>query len=353
MGSAPPSAALRNCDISVVVQGPVLGAGLTRNCLESVRHHLPGAQVILSTWRGTDTAGLSYDLLVESDDPGGVPCHRRLPNLYNLNRQILSTREGLKRADRPYAVKLRSDLLLVHSGFLDYWRRYPRRDPELRLFKERLVNCTIFAQNPRRHQPTPFHPGDWFFFGLREDLLALWDIPLAPEPETSRWFADRGRPEPDIYPHLLHRYFPEQYLWLCLLRKQGAVTLEHQWDLTGQNLEQTERSFANNLIFLEPQRIGIRSLKHGIRLDDWAAVYSHGEWQRLYRRYCDPAFQVSPDLAGAAKSLYQLCRFCFPKRLADRLLAGLLNKDASLLDVWERRSPRTFLLARALHRWLN
>lgn len=344
---------IRNSDISVVVQGPVIGDGLTKRCLESIRHFLPGAEIILSTWQGMDTDELTYDLLLENEDPGAQPFHSRLPNLYNLNRQIVSAREGLKRASRPYAIKVRSDILFIGTGFLDYWQRYPCRSESLRLFKERVLNCTVFAHNPRRHQPTPFHPGDWFFFGLRDDLLLLWDIPLAPEPETSRWFAERPRPQPDVYPHLLHRYFPEQYVWLSLLRRYGEYNLEHQWDLTEQNLEETEHSFANNLIFLDPVKIAIRSLKHKLTLDNWGAIYGHSEWERLYRRYCDPSFKVSFDVEAAAKEFYQAFLFLFPKRLADRLLAVLLSKDASLLDSWEKTSPRTFNLARALHRWLS
>lgn len=340
-------------DIGVVVQGPVVH-GVTRLCLESVRRQLPSAQVVLSTWRGSDVSGLDFDLLVECDDPGAHVCHRRLPNLYNLNRQIVSTREGLKAVTRPYAVKLRSDLVLCGCGFLAHWAAYPLRSPDLRLFQERVINCSVYAQNPRRHQPTPLHPGDWFFFGRIEDLLLLWDTPLAPEPETSRWFVDRERPQPDWYPHLLHRYFPEQYLWLSLLKRQGVeVSLEHPWDLSPQNLELTERSFANNLILLEPQRIGLRSLKHTLKLDAWATVFSYGEWLRLYRRYCDPRCAVSFDPAALGKDLYGALSLFFPKRLADRLLAGLLRKDTQLLEAWEKKSPRSFALVRALHKRLG
>jgi hypothetical protein len=42
----------------------------------------------------------------------------------------------------------------------------------------------------------PFLPSDWFYFGLREDVLNLWSIPLAPEPENSSWFANRAHPDP-------------------------------------------------------------------------------------------------------------------------------------------------------------
>ena len=65
-------------DISVVVQGAIAGpskdgkAYPTRDCLLSIRRRLPGAEIILSTWKGSDVTGLDYDQLVLNDDPGAV-----------------------------------------------------------------------------------------------------------------------------------------------------------------------------------------------------------------------------------------------------------------------------------------
>ena len=57
-------------DISVVVQGAVDKENTPR-CLKSLRKHLPGAEVILSTWEGTNTDGLDYDVVLYNQDPGG------------------------------------------------------------------------------------------------------------------------------------------------------------------------------------------------------------------------------------------------------------------------------------------
>jgi hypothetical protein len=73
-------------DISVVVQGPIHKQdNLTKRVLESVRTHLPNAELILSTWKGSDVDGLDCDVLLLNDDPGAI-------NGYNVNRQIVSTR---------------------------------------------------------------------------------------------------------------------------------------------------------------------------------------------------------------------------------------------------------------------
>ena len=56
-----------NQDISIVVQGPVQAlpdrdqdVGITQRCLNSVREQLPGAHLILSTWKDQDLDGLAH-----------------------------------------------------------------------------------------------------------------------------------------------------------------------------------------------------------------------------------------------------------------------------------------------------
>lgn len=346
--------------ISVVVQGPVLkpveglsGEGITHQCLKSIRKNFPGAEIILSTWRGEDIKGLPYDILIENEDPGAQICHERLPLLNNVNRQIVSTREGLKLASRPYAIKVRSDMLFTGTGFLEFFGRYPARCSEWTFLRERVINCSVFAKNPRRQFPFPYHPGDWFFFGHRDDLLAIWDIPLAPEREISKWYDVRDRPSVDLFPHLQSRYYPEQYVWLSFLKKHIEADIDYIWDCPEEKIEKSEKSFANNLIFLEPDRIGIRSLKYRLKLDDWAGVYSFGEWERLYRKYCDPAHRCSVDSALFAKKVYYRLRFLLPVGILNRLLRVALTSDRRILSKWEKRSPRTFRLASLLFRKLT
>lgn len=280
-------------EVSVIVQGPVVGDAqappsvrFTHRCIESARQCLPGAQIILSTYHGSDVRGLGYDVLVENDDPGAVLQNdvRRIPN--NVNRQIVTTRNGLRAADRRFALKLRSDLLLEGAGWLTHFGSYPRRCREWRIFEERLINCTVFARNPRSLCWFPFHPSDWLYFGLRDDVMRLWDIRLAPEPETSRWFERRPRPEPDAVPTNLCRYVPEQYIWTTCLRKYGVLDFEHCHDYSGNAVELTELTFANNLILLDPRQLKMHCLTHSLGWRDWCTLYGHTDWLLMYRRLC-------------------------------------------------------------------
>lgn len=121
-------------DISVIIQGKIHGLPgqsydqrLTLQCIINVRRFIPEAEVILSTWEGSDTSDLPYDKLVLSPDPGGTPYWLSDPSfLNNNNRQILSTLAGLKQASKKYAIKMRGDCKIIGTSFLKYMQDYPR-----------------------------------------------------------------------------------------------------------------------------------------------------------------------------------------------------------------------------------
>lgn len=297
-------------EISVVVQGPIVGKRdwpqskrLTERALDSIRRFLPGAEIILSTWAGSQVDGLSFDRLVESQDPGGLLLHEHKGKklFFNCSRQIVSAREGLRVATRPYAVKFRTDMVFESAGFLDYFGRYPQRASEWAVFRERVVVGTMFSRDPARLFPQPFCPSDWFAFGRREDVLDLWDVPLVPE-EYCTWFQNRPRPanrwnDSDL------RYAPEQYLWLGFLRKHAEVPCEHQWDYGPHNARIHELTFANNLIIASARQLGFRFLKYGFGFVNAVSVYDHAGWQELYARHCDPAFTPRLTVTGRMKRL--------------------------------------------------
>jgi WavE lipopolysaccharide synthesis len=255
-------------EISVVVQGPVApGAAdkpfTTAAALAGVRRLLPEAELILSTWPGSDLAGLSPHILVQPTDPGPQFISEKCARKYNnLNRQIVSTAAGLRAATRPWAVKLRTDSLLTHTGFLAAAESFPRA-PRWSVLSERLLTADLGCVNPRL-APELFHVSDLFHFGRREDLLAFWDAPLAPEPETSQWFVHRPPPPIAFFPEAnFLRYSPEQYLWLSCLRRRG-----HSYEFFGINdvrLGQawaSEQLFLNNFRCFKPDEFGLALPPH-------------------------------------------------------------------------------------------
>jgi hypothetical protein len=114
-------------EISVVIQGPVYGTEhdppdmqWTKLAADSIRHHLPKAEIILSTWQEVDSKFITYDKLIVNTEP---PPIKNLPSDVNpnLNRLICTTANGIKASTREYVLKIRSDMSLAGTSFLSFF----------------------------------------------------------------------------------------------------------------------------------------------------------------------------------------------------------------------------------------
>ncbi len=286
---------IQSGSISVVVQGAVIGnpsqpnlKQFTKLSLQSVRKVLPNAELILSTWEGSEVADLSYDVLILNRDPGAVTYKDGLPACNNVNRQIESTKNGIAMATRSYVLKIRSDTELKGTGFLNYFGKYPVRSPAS-ILQDKVIASTRFSYVPNYKMPlSSYFPSDWFYFGLKDDVSNIWDIPLAPEPETTRWMTDPPKPFHQRGPSL--RYANEQYNWVTFLRKHRSVQFESMWDQTSKTIFDSEASIAGNLILISPEQAQITPLKYP---DHWnffnhcqEGCYTHSLWRLLYDRHC-------------------------------------------------------------------
>lgn len=316
-------------DITVVVQGPVQTfqdrqqePGITEKCLASVRKHLPGARIILSTWPGQDLTNLDYDDLVISEDPGPNVRYYKLgtgkPRRFNNNRQIVSTREGLRRVNTPYAVKLRSDNFLTDNSFVALQQSFPERCLERKYLRERVVVSNIFTRRYAKGFPVAFHLSDFFYFGRTEDLLTLWDLELC---------QDVSFPEPSLD----NRLFPVDCTQLLCLkaleRFDPAIKLDHLLDAPPDKLRASDICYANNFIIASPDELGLGLCQRFVgkvriaRLRGKCAQWQHTEWKDVYDKYCA---KERPTINGTRMKgrfllFLQRCIYVFPTRLETRL----------------------------------
>ena len=282
---------IKSEDISVVVQGAV-SKQFTQKVLKSIRKCLPNAEIILSTWEDSDLRNLDYDALIENEDPGAEILYRGSNVQHNLNRQIVSSINGIKAATRKYVLKTRTDVLLEHNGFIDYFNHFPKRNESYRILHNRVIICQYYS---RIASDLPFHPSDWAFFGLKEDVENIFDIPLAPEPETTSWFYEhplRNRHNNKNYPfHFFrHRYCAEQYIWSKFLQKYVDFEFKDMFDVSPENIYLTEISFANNLLILSDKQYGLKFLKG--KPAEFSPYYSYLDWLKLYKKYCDNDYKI-------------------------------------------------------------
>lgn len=280
-------------NLSVIIQGKIFGTPadprekqLTLQCIESVRKSLPNAEIIISTWTGSDVSHLPYDKVVFSDDPGATAYHIHDPTFFNNNnRQIVSTYNGLKAASGKYAIKMRGDHTLTGVGFVKYLQEFPRSDT-YRFFKQRVVTLTHFSRNPRRI-PQLIHPSDIFQVGLLEDLLALWSIPQQPEPQTTRAFPLEKRIINNSLENSFYRmkFGSEQYIWYAYCKKNGLdMELKHFGDIPVDKIVKSDMSIINNFVIVEPEKINVVMPERFVMypFDD---LYTHREWLILSRKY--------------------------------------------------------------------
>jgi hypothetical protein len=286
---------VKTTDISVVVQGAI-DEKLTPKCLNSIRKCLPGAKIILSTWEDSNIEGLDYDVLLENGDPGAEICDVVHNVKNNVNRQILSTRNGLKFVKTIYAMKLRSDMCLKNTNFLSYFNKFQNfRNQECCILKNRVVTNNLYCADPHKTN-CYFHISDWVHFGLTEDLLNIWDIPLQNEPGSSRYFLNKKRPIFDPVPSWLFQYIPEQYIWTTFLRKNGIYfDFKYFTDISPKNLMLSELSFANNIIIVDYEKFGIEFLKFDPYKWDYTKQLTHYLWWKMYKKYCHQGFSMHLD----------------------------------------------------------
>lgn len=210
--------------ISVVVQGPIIhesmgGRSTTQECLRSIRQHLPQAEIILSTWEGSETAALGFfDKLVLSPDPGGIwnPVKRRYNN---VNRMIRSTSAGTALASREYCLKFRTDLHLENDRVcrLDMT---PKPANPYRVFSTPITITSFYVRDPAVI-PMLFHASDIVQFGMTADLVDFWQQPQV----DPAWLVRGSGPVMSIFGRYAGftslRLVPEQVVTLQWLAKHG------------------------------------------------------------------------------------------------------------------------------------
>jgi hypothetical protein len=235
--------------ISFVVQGPVVtnpqnekGIYSTVEVLFSIRKYYPEAEIVLSTWKGTDMSGLVYDQLVLSEDPGGF----KLGGLtMNYNRLILSTKAGIEKASNQYIVKTRTDIIFTGSNLYDQLKYITQVKSEYGVFNKYVLSTIYYVRNPIKLNLV-FHPSDIFLVGEKEDILSHFNVPIAPR---EYYFNDNDTT----------KIVSEQYFFVHnIFRKKNINYNIPKWGYINLNyFLASEKYLFNNFMFFETTEMGI------------------------------------------------------------------------------------------------
>jgi hypothetical protein len=312
MINTPPPHQLTDDQLSIVLQGPCQfgkkDEAVTTRAIASIRQYFPKAELILSTWKNsTLPKGLDVDIVVFNKDPGGQRLSLALqpksgkPFMNNVNRQLVSSLGGTQAASRTHVLKARTDMVFYNNSCLNWWDLAPHRNPAHSAFKQRVLGYAFGsrkARNPSGVLNLQYHPGDWFYLGLKEDLIDFFDIPLCPDSCVNYLLTERIIP-PAWQAWVTHQWFPEMYLWVTYLKKKGIpVTIAHSFDNRPSNDLPSIQSLVNNFILLDAEQLGFvndkyrRGIMEGHEVG-LASMMCYQDWLEHYLSLCVPPAELT------------------------------------------------------------
>ena len=278
---------ISNSEITFVIQGPIANESqleITNNLIGDIKKHFKKSKIILSTWEES-LLNIQHEIdeVVVSKDPGGKIAVESTNTLNNVNRQIISTLNGLKKVHTKYSVKIRNDMRIDNENILTQLNNRPSRVifNEYDILNEYVLITNITSINPRLNLKLPYHPCDWFFAGLTSDLLEIWNINLMPD-NWFQWFKFNPWPKNSWYQEqYLSLYRPESYIWSSCIRKNNSLIFSHCFDNSGETISESETYFSRNLKLMTNKLLGIRSEKHRMSLLAQSQCYTISDWKQL------------------------------------------------------------------------
>ena len=293
-------------NISIIVQGAI-DKKETPKCLKSIRKYLPDAEIILSTWEGSDVSNLDglYDILVLNKDPQAIVFDNIENKPNNLNRIILSSQNGIKQATKKYVLRIRSDLVLKNNNILKLNNDFTIRNSDISLFKEKIYAFNIFSIKyeylKKVRQKTLFHISDWCYLGLKEDIEELFNIPLVKEPDFSKYFEVHKKQTNDIYSSRMWAMSPEQYITSQNAKKVFPnLKFENYLDTSDENTEISEKFIINNFRIFSQKEWGIKNNKKAYKnvtmlMRSPFSYYSNIAQKEDYKKYCDSEYTYNEN----------------------------------------------------------
>ncbi len=322
---------IKRSEISVIVQGPYY-PNITDKVLNNIYNQFKGSELIFSTYKDTNLDNnfkKKFKILINKN-PKKTPMSLKPLQYYNYCGQIRTTLNGLKYAKNKFCLKTRSDVIFTSKNFLDFFDKYKKFNKKLKILEKKVLLSSFNTVDPQK-EPLPFHFSDWFYFGLKKDLLKIFnqnymskenmDVPL--------WFLNKRKPK-YFFNNYMSRYRTEQHITKNFLQKYINLKLNHGYEHNIKNIMLTEKILSNNFVILNPSQISIKSLKHPNFLKNNDLIYfnekiTNHKWQKLYKKYCSQDFKInSIEMSSIVKTI--LWTIKSPKQAIYRFIMYKKNK---------------------------
>lgn len=176
--------------IDVVLQGPY--TDFTDEVIDYYLNLNFISKIIVSCWEEDKKDEYKSDRVEFVRNKNYAP----YTGVLNVNLQIITSMGGIKKSQSEYVVKMRSDQKFNHQGMINMYE----------FFMQNKKNKIIFICGD--FYAHLFHPRDHVFWGHKEDMINLFDIPFEVNKKCEELGVNRNWATP--YMHMFTR--PETYI---------------------------------------------------------------------------------------------------------------------------------------------
>lgn len=279
--------------ISVVIQGLTHyvkddKSCMYYTCIESIKKHLPHAEIIVSTWKGQECDESIVDKVIYNDEPESIIVDPFLNRKWNFNKMVVSTKNGINAAKREYVLKIRADLSLNNIDFFKIKSKtnIPEALMGYQIFKEPINISNIFVKTPLSYHHFLFHLSDIVQFGKKELMIDLWDRKIF----DREMLITRLQWKSCLNYHCdtQERVSPEQALMIGWLGSYGYdINLPFTTYISRDYLKLSELMLSINFNMIDWDKCGINFIRRFI--DDKKLlkeyIYTSKEFNGLYENY--------------------------------------------------------------------
>ena len=250
-------------ELTFLFQGPYendVQIDVFKKNLKTINQFIYGCKTIVSTWENTKLKQDDNFILLKNLDPGETYLDVHSKYSCNLQRQIVSTINGLRIVNTKYTVKLRSDLIIINDSIVKYLTNLEEQaNNHSSLLTRRCIVSSFTTIDPSMHVKLLHHPCDWIYAGRTQDLLKIWN--------ASDFGSIQKQPEITYLPnHSDQQFFllrPESYIWGNFISKFSDINFHYRNLLSSKEAIKISNSYLiSNLEILSNRKLGLVSSKH-------------------------------------------------------------------------------------------
>ncbi|WED78055.1 WavE lipopolysaccharide synthesis family protein [Aeromonas allosaccharophila] len=273
--------------ISVVICGVRYNEFDLKYSVLKLREVISNVEVVLSTNDITlfnqYNGKMLFDKVVFVEDHGALPslkfCNEKQSN--NINRMISVALAGIQAANHNIIIRLRTDQILTHGRIVDFIDLVLKADvienERLCGARSKIITSSLFSINPRYSERFPYHVGDMFQIGYKEDLIRYFSAPEFPF-DYAVWYETRKHlPHSNFYEKQFRaRYAVEQWLTLhYIFGSEDNFPIRVHNDCDSGIIEVMEKLIFQYFYIASPEDLGLRASKfEGSRLYYTTQCYS-------------------------------------------------------------------------------